>query len=426
MPENIRINLLIVALAIPIVNALATVFTPYFPSGALSPGTLRALALVGFLFFFLLTRLEWNLPNSLILLFLAYYLALTFTQSSDAFGVLYYYFRIFIWAMLFPVGYYFFTTIDSLRQLCLSYLFVLVIFNIELVLANVFGYGVINYAEDTVSYGAAGVNITKQMALILLMTPLFFRLLKGKWVGNLLIASFFLSSVFVLLGLKRSALGSIIIGFFIYLFLTPERGRAIRVTVGIGILILSASPFYVDMLIERYEARRDAIAVVTERNIEDEGRFDKDILPAIELWMDGDLRHKLFGSEIFRPELVAAGRTMHVDYARNLVGTGLIGLILFFAIHIGIALEAMKYFRVCSNQLIAREVFAVFWALMAAIVIMGIAGTMWGIGNRAILFLFWGALVGVLRGLALEKIRTGSGDMSSFHGSEHELQDLRR
>ena len=404
MATNMRFNLFLFVLAIPVIHAIATIFTPYFPPGTLHPGSIRALLLIGFLAVFCCTRFSWSLPNTVIAVFLAYYMCLVFIQSSEPLYALYQYVRFLLWALMFPVGYYFFQNLDNLNKLNYVYIFVLAIFVCDLILANLLGYGDSSYGEETLSYGGSGVNITKTMGLILLMAPIFYAVAKKHNFVVIMTFLFLISGIFILLGLKRSALVALVCGLAVYLLLAPRRIRAVWCITALGGIAVILSPLYIQQLFERYERRQSAIETVVSGNIQEEGRFDADIIPAIELWWDGSLKHKLFGSEVFNTEAVVRGRNMHVDYARTLVGSGLIGLILFMLIYMAIALELHKYFRVVSDDILAREIYAVFWALLCAVLIMGLAGTLMGIGLRAILFFYWGAMVGVMRSLAIERI----------------------
>ena len=400
LDQKIRINLYWVALLIPLLHAFANVLIEHIDD----MGAIRALIVLIFLVYFVATRYEWNVPNCVIAIYLGYYGLLIIMQSSSPLGVMESYLRTIIWALMFPIGYYYVRNFKALRDVNSVYILALCVFLADLILANLLGYGAVNYAEDSVSYGGAGIAVTKTMGLILLMAPVILRVPPTFMPIGLFGILTSLSLIFVLLGLKRSALGALVLGGMVYLILAPERRYALLMIGALALVLMATFPVYQDTLMERLDARSSAMDEITGGNLQEEGRFNRDVLPAINLWLEGSMRHKLFGTEIFNPEAVPGGRNMHVDYARNLLGTGLVGLFLFFLVYAAIAFELERHYSAVRDQAIAREIRAVFWALMIAIMVLSYAGTMWSILLRGLLFFYWGAMVGVLRHMALERL----------------------
>jgi len=53
---------------------------------------------------------------------------------------------------------------------------------------------------------------------------------------------------------------------------------------------------------------------------------------------------------------------------------------------------------------------SVFWVLLVAQIVLSVSGTINAIELRALIFLFWGAFLGTMRGFLKEKFSPAKGD----------------
>ena len=160
-------------LLIPIINAIATSTVNYFPAGTLNPGTVRALVIGLFSLYFIVNSYPKDIMSRFILLFLVYLFVLVLL-SSNLSKSFYEYIKVVLSMLMYPVGFYFINNKEKLFQLNRVYLFVLILFILDILFANIFQYGTSDYLEDSVYFGSARVNITKAMIILIIVSPITF------------------------------------------------------------------------------------------------------------------------------------------------------------------------------------------------------------------------------------------------------------
>jgi hypothetical protein len=405
-------------LALPLINAAADSTIYYFVEadreGGLHPGIIRGGILIFFIFLFGFRRISRDLPNRFILVFLVYLFILTLFSSEVRSSFLSGYIKWFIPLMMYPVGLYFFRNNERLLTLNNIYIYSALLVCINLVAAQITGYGISAYVEKSFYTGGAGVGITNQLALILLTYPFLFRRrfkipVYQRWFIYLI---GFLSVVFIFLAMKRAAIVSLLAGALIYLYFTQSRIRFIRYFIAIVILFYLILPFFQTILTERYNARMKQM-----ENIENEARY-QEFIYILKEFRNADLNQKLFGKELFNTgpsfgkKYFHTNRMIHSDMVGFFYGAGLIGILLYLAIYYLIFRDGLKYRRLLKRDPLDRELFAIYFAILFATFLISASGS-GTIGERCLVFLYLGAVSGV----AKEKLRLISNTAKNINGS---------
>lgn len=410
--------LYIFLLLLPLINAAADSTIYYFveadKEGGLHPGIIRGMILLFFIFLFGFRRIKDNTINRYILIFLAYLFILVLFSSDIRTSFLAGYIKWFIPLMMFPAGLYFFRNAGGLFRLNKIYVAGAMIVCINLLVAQITGYGISAYVEKSFYTGGAGVGITNQLALVLITYPLLlkWRINLAPWQRWFIYVIGILSLVFVFLAMKRAAIFSLLAGSLVYLFFTQSRLRFIRYFIAIILVFFLVFPIFQNILTERYNARMKQM-----ENIENEARY-QEFFYVLKEFRDGNLWQKLFGKELFNSgphfgrKYFGTDRMIHSDISGFFYGSGITGFALYLAIYFLLLRKGLEYRKILIGDKFYREIFAVYFAILAAIFLVSATGS-GTIGERCLVFLYLGAVTG----LAKEKIRSLSNHTKTFNGS---------
>jgi O-antigen ligase len=399
----------IFVLSIPVINVIADSTQDYFQAGIASPGYIRALIILAFLIIHFKNYYRRNSLNNIILISLIYYFILGFF-SSDVLYSQSVFLKYFIASMMFPLGYYYFRTEEQLRSLLNVLMWVLGIYIFFLIISNIFSLGSSDYLEGSIYFGAGRVNMTKSMMILVLMSPLSIRFARKKSIKKIYIIIVVVAIIFILLGVKRSALLGLLIGYFVYYILAPQKTRVAKGLFVIGVILLIASPLYFNTFAKRFAVRQEEGRFDVSQAEEEEGR----VVELINTWnsfKSGSIAYKLFGAEFFNSMAYFKTRRMlHTDYATMLSGSGIVGLFLFLLIYYLIFRRSYIVYKSYKANSNVNDIMAVSITLIIAILITGIAGTVTGVGLRSLAFLFWGASFSLLSGS--RRVSNGKTDQS--------------
>jgi len=389
-------------LAIPVINAIASNTSEYFSSDILNTGNLRALIIGLFAAWFLFTRLPNENFSRFILFYLGYYFILVlFATDRVTSGNLY--LKFFLGIIMMPIGYYYINSIARLEILLKVLLFTLGLHILNIIIANIFALGTSDYLDETFYFGAGRVNITKNILILVFMLPVTMLFIK-KYRRAVLIL-YIVAFLITIVGIKRSVLISAGAGIVAYLAVKRRFSLLMRTIVITSVFILIMVvmfPGFVDLFRSRFEARGERVEL-TEETMETEGRLSE-TETVFRGWSAGSFRHKLVGSEVFNDRLYFdTSRMLHTDYMIILNGSGLIGLVLWFYLFYRIIKEKNRFYRVLRNHILFREMNAVFWVMLVAQLVLSVSGTVYAIELRSLIFLFWGAFLGTMRGYLKDK-----------------------
>ncbi len=389
-------------MAIPVINAIASNTTEYFSSDILNIGNLRALIIGLFAAWFMFTRHPNDSLSRFTLYYLGYYFLLALF-STDRFTSGTLYLKFLLGVIMMPIGYYYIKSIARLEILLKVLLFTLGLHILNIIIVNIFQLGTSDYLDETFYFGAGRVNITKNILILVFMLPvtmLFIRKYR-RIVFILYIVAFLIAIV----GIKRSVLISAAAGVVTYLAVKQKFSLLLRTAVITSVsllLIVVMFQGFADLFMSRFEAREERVEL-TEETIETEGRLSE-TETVFSAWSAGSFKHKLVGSEVFNDRLYFdTSRMLHTDYMIILNGSGLIGLFLWFYLFYRIIKEKNKYYRLLRNHILFREMNAVFWVLLVVQLVLSVSGTVYAIELRSLIFLFWGAFIGTMKGYLQDK-----------------------
>jgi hypothetical protein len=390
-------------LAIPVINAIASNTTEYFRSDTMNSGNLRALIIGLFVMYFIFSKLPNERFYRFVLIYLGYYLLLVlFSGDRLTSGSLY--LKFFLGVAMLPVGYYYINSIARLELLLRILLLTLALHLLNILIANIFQLGTSDYLDETFYFGAGRVNITKNILILVFMLPATMLFIKRyrKTVFILYLVAFLIT----IIGIKRSVLISAAAGVVTYLAVKQRFTlllRSVAIVLVLFLIMTLVFPRFISLFRSRFEARGERVEL-TEETIETEGRLSETEM-VFGAWSEGSVRHKLFGSEVFNDRLFFnSKRMLHTDYMIILNGSGLIGLFLWFYLFYRLIKEKNRYYRALRNHVLFRELNAIFWVLITAQLVLSVSGTVYAIELRSLIFLYWGAFFGTMRGYLKDRM----------------------
>ncbi|MFT6282170.1 MAG: hypothetical protein ACJA0U_002305 [Salibacteraceae bacterium] len=311
------------------------------------------------------------------------------------------------------IGYHFFDTKEKIEPLAKSMKLVLLIVIINLIISTVFGLGSSRYTEEgeeETFYMGQLSDHWNMFVYAILSVPvlLHFETKKGKIYISILA---FLNAILILLSIKRIALAGLVGGGLINAFMTLKTKVILKFTV-IGVLIMVLSyPIYGSMLNERFEARADRFE---EGSMAKEGRY----LETSYVWSDAlsfqSLDKSLFGMEAFNSAGTYAGgifgdRQLHVDYNNILNTIGIVGLLLYFIMFIQIWRRFKSYLRgLVIQDKFSKTMKSIFYSFFIMQFVTSVAGQMYNITFRMIVFIFIGSAMGYFNQLKKQQFESSN------------------
>jgi hypothetical protein len=310
------------------------------------------------------------------------------------------YLKVFVSMLMFPVGFFVLNDHHKMILFLKNFVYAALLLCINYIFAQIFKIGRSVYLDDSFYYGYAGIGSTVVLSYLLLTAPLLKRAFKTR-LGNLTFkAVIFLSILFTIIALKRIAILALVIGYAIYILKTKSLKKGLQNMVVIFVFLLITAPIYFEVLKQRYEVRPTEI-----EELDEEQRY-YDILNAFEDFKTKGVKHALVGTEPFNtPGYFGRTRQVHVDYANLLIGTGLLGLLLYLWIYFSIYNKFRRYYKVIKrNRLYStvshykylNDLSGVFLAILIASLIVSFSGGLHVITTRSILFTILGGLMGII------------------------------
>jgi len=393
---------------LPIFIIIVAITNDYFGESFLNMGAIRAIILLPFCLFFLTKNFNKTNFNIIILIFLCYMGILSaFTSNPDY--TLYVFAKMFIASMMLPIGFYYIKTLDDLKKLTRNYFISIIIIIIMFGFSNYYSVGKESYKDSTVLFGESGVNITKSLALLLMTIPLFLYNNKSKRLLYFVLFVTITSLIVVTLGLKRTAIISLAVGYLIYFIFKENKSKSTQYAILIFIILIVSSPLYYDYLETRIFAREKNLNYESTDDMLEEWRY-KETEIGLKVISDGNIITKLFGEELFNSfNYLDIPYMFHNDYITVLAGSGFVGLFFLLWIYLSIIVYFKKTYKVIKNNYsISKELRAVVFSIITFLIIISIGGSIHGIEIRALAFLYIGGVLGFSKQLMLEVLNENS------------------
>ena len=199
--------------------------------------------------------------------------------------------------------------------------------------------------------------------------------------------------IFVLFAFKRTPLFGLALGYLIIGLVLPNKSKTLKYLFGILLAAALLSPLYLPQVMDNFQAREQSLNISDEENIEKQARYHEFNF-TVASWKDGDLKHKLIGTDIFAAhQTFNLGRMLHTDYMTLLNGSGLVGLLFFIFLYLFKIFYLWRKIRI-YHAAFFYYAFAVGTAIIVNFMLMGISGIIQAVEPRATVFLFLGLLLG--------------------------------
>lgn len=374
----------------------------FLPSFKTPIAVFRLAFMVGIiLYFFGYYGLKKTKLNRFIVLYTIFILLLSLLTSDLKESVVDGFVKIAISIFMIPIG-------IQIGQMRLNALAKPMIWVILLLLVNYgasqfFKLGVSVYDDDSFYKGGAtaAAPIIIALGILVIFNSFNKKMLPySKWITFCIVTA----GIFVvLLSVKRGAILALAMGLLIYFFNTSQKATATLrlMIVGAGLLTLTLQ--YSDLLETRISSR------TTERNeLRNENRF-KETFYVLEELSESNFLQVLFGKEAFNSGVIMTkyfgrARQLHVDYNLILMGTGLVGLFMYFYFYNIIYSQGRKIMKRAKaihwkTQKLITENNALILGLIILSLTMSISGGIQFVSYRIMLFLLIGYAIGESQGL---------------------------
>ncbi len=389
-------------LLIPVINTIADSTQGFFDKTLYSPGYLRAAIILIFIVAYFKRYFKTNIINQTILINIIYFSILLFLSSNFTLSLIHF-LKFSIASLMFAVGYHYINTPEKIIKLAHSFFYCLIICIVFIAISNIFDIGYYDYAEDTLLFGMARVNITKIMAVFLLTSPLLFIKKTNRKKRIFMVCIIAVSMILVLIGVKRTAITAMFAGLILYLYFTPYKTKFTRYIILLLLLLAITSPLYHETLSKSFESRKEEGRFDFESFQEQDGRT-MEIDMTLDAFVNGKISYKLFGAQIFNsPYYFKTHRMLHTDYTTVLAGSGIIGLIIYLLVYYLMLSKTFKIRKLSRGDNLILNILAINISLIFALIILGIAGTIQEISIRAAVFLFCGAALNTSANLLIKK-----------------------
>jgi xanthosine utilization system XapX-like protein len=293
--------------------------------------------------------------------------------------------------LMFVAAYHYVRNVDGLRVVSFGLVGATGLLLLNFVLAQVFSFGRVPYqSEADVYLGAGGIHLLNNLTYFALLVPVLLLLARHPFERYFHYAAAMLAVIAVLMVMKRISIVALGAGILVYLFFAPRKERRIAGVLAIVGVLGILSPYYIDTVLARSNR-------ITNTEVSS-GKHATDIE-----WLKGDWERSgyaprvvLVGQELFLSRDHFGGRKLHNDYVSLLHGSGVIGLTLYLMIFV-VMLGAHGIRGSPLRRLtLAHELRAVYFALVIACLIVGVSSGIGAVTPRSLVFLFLGAIAGVL------------------------------
>jgi len=300
-------------------------------------------------------------------------------------------------SLLLPLSLFFVSSEKRFTYFIRSCLISLFLLELNFIISNILGIGFATYQDESILFGESGVNITKYMVIFIMILPFYLKYEQIKTYRVLGIILLIIGLIIVILGMKRSAILAISAGFILYALFTPYKSRMIRIIPFAAVLVVLSGPYYIPIIIKRFESREQKVSMTYEQlqDNEDEGRL-LEVQYTMNQTFDDSFERIFIGYNLFMKKPFSGHmRMLHIDYMNMLGGAGLIGLSIFIFIYYKIWSVAKKIKKRLYYSTFQREIYATIVALIGVQIFMSIGGTMQGLDLRGTILLILGALLGL-------------------------------
>lgn len=299
---------------------------------------------------------SYNKKFVYIYLWLLFNLILIFCNSSNPIFSLKEFGKNLIGILCFPLSFYFISSNKEVIRFLKVLIAIMILYMLNLVLANTFGWGQAYGGVDkeyAVEAGASIVTGSMPIVVALMMAPLISPIIPRK---KLFLIIWSAVVICVLLVFKRTNLASLLIGYLLLFALyrwykqrnkirTPKvnKKKRIKLIVGFVILLGVFIAIFGKVILAQFDLRSSKLE---EGSIEKEGRVIEWYLVQNEILNSDKIATLLFGKEPYNTSNnygFETSRNIHGDFSMILFSTGCVGFVLYWIMQLYIALLILQY-----------------------------------------------------------------------------------
>jgi len=307
--------------------------------------------------------------------------------------------KVIISLLMFPIAFMLIDSADKLKKLNKSIVLTLFLLLLNFILGNYFDIGTDVYSgSDDFSAGNL-YDAWNTSTYSLLLVPLILYGVRKVYFRSI-VFTLAVSDLFILIfSMKRIAMSGIILGFLILTFLNRKKSKSLKIVLSFLLVLLFTYPLYATFLNERLKVRTGKFDT---SELLEETRYVETQYVWEEIFKFQDPVKVLFGLQAFNSvnnygNGIFGRRGIHVDY--NLIANtlGIIGLILYLNIYRVLFKNFMhlKYNSLHENHY-DKFIKSVAITILILSLYTSLAGQMYGITFRSIIFLYCGAILRLL------------------------------
>jgi len=304
---------------------------------------------------------------------------------------------------LLPVGFMFFKSLEDLNLLLKAFYWMMLVYLINLIFCSFFNIGA--SVEEKVFQtrffqigDIAKMGAITYLSFLVVLVPLIRTSLKSKLSSYLLFGMTVFFLFFLILELKRMTIIIVFLGYLVYLYWSDlkQKMKLISGIIVVALIALIALPYYEEKVSVRFIERESKFRTNVTEN---EARY----IEFIEIWHGisafKDPVSSIFGDGLANYEYesdILGERNIHVDYTSIAKTGGLVGLGIYLYIMIASFIWLKRYYNQVPDKNKFKSIFIMARNFVFLFFVAGFAGGHIHLTFRGIVFLFVGAVMGVL------------------------------
>lgn len=317
-----------------------------FPKGGIAAIFVNGLILF-FLVYASVVRNRYNNKFTIIYFYILLQLMLIILQSSNLIYSVTNLIKYSIGLLCLPLGFNILSSVKKLKNFQKTGLVFLILYLVNIVLANIFHFG--DYYGYKIENGLEIGNVFTDglYANVYVITSIFFLLLLFPTHKKMILSITAICAVLVIVNMKRTAILVLLVGPVMYLFFYfavngKIKSRLASMHLKYMILFMTFAllvlPFFYNEIQMRLDAREKHFQESAE-DITNEGRIAEFIYIYDEILYSDNFLTLLFGKETLNyvgtyANGIFGNRQIHGDYSKILHGTGILGVLVWGAIHL--------------------------------------------------------------------------------------------
>jgi O-antigen ligase len=359
----------------------------FFPKGGPVGYVVNGILLL-FILYASVVRNKYNSKFILVYLYLLFTLLLVIFQSSNLLYSITNYIKYTMGLLCLPIGFNLLSSVRKLKEFQKTGIILLVLYLINLVLANVFNWG--DYYGYRVERGMDIGNVFADglYANAYVIVSLFLLLLLFPNKKRLIILLSAINFILIFVNMKRTVILVVIMGLVVYLlfFFFSSRTKfkfaktQLKYVLIFLLITLFVLPFFYDEIQLRFEDRERTFQQ-TDEDITNEGRIAELFYISDEIVNADKISTLLLGKETLNfvgtyAEGRFGERQIHGDFAKILHGTGVIGVLIWLFVHLFLVVWIIRMKRKVAfgPELLSYIIFSLFFAFLTMYLLSMLSG----------------------------------------------------